>query len=189
MITSSDECKTLPESVSWDVAHFSWSCGAKHWAVPIMRLGKSLRSSLALHVLLGILGGFHSHGGSQTWMVFLGENPTKTDDLGLPLFQEPPWYGYPMISPSPKRPLLRSLLTTGQPNQLGSPRAPHLVDVSHDSLISSILGINSPRSKKMRPRDAENPLPVYWKHLVITGLGSRKITHYMETMLCCHPNI
>jgi hypothetical protein len=28
-----------------------------------------------------------------------------------------------------------------------------------------------------------------WKHLVITGLSSRKIRHYMETMLRSHPNM
>ena len=42
---------------------------------------------------------------------------------------------YPMISPTPKR-----LLIDHPPN--GSPGAPHLVDVSHDSSFSSILGIN-----------------------------------------------
>ena len=32
--------------------------------------------------------GFPSMGGSQKWLVFVRENPTNMDDLGVSLFQE-----------------------------------------------------------------------------------------------------
>ena len=34
--------------------------------------------------------GFHGHGGTPKWMVYGWENPTKMDDLSVPLFQETP---------------------------------------------------------------------------------------------------
>ena len=35
-------------------------------------------------------GGFHSHGDTPKWMVFVRENPDRMDDLGVSPFQEPP---------------------------------------------------------------------------------------------------
>ena len=36
------------------------------------------------------MGRFHSHGGTQKWMVFVRENPMKIGDLGVPPFQKMP---------------------------------------------------------------------------------------------------
>ena len=35
-------------------------------------------------------GGFHSHGDTPKWMVFVTENPDRMDDLGVSPFPEPP---------------------------------------------------------------------------------------------------
>ena len=38
--------------------------------------------------------GFHKRGYRNSWMVYFRENPTKMDDLGVPLFLETPIYTY-----------------------------------------------------------------------------------------------
>ena len=60
-----------------------------------------MRNMATIKLWILLCGGFHSHGGTQKLLVFVRENPTKMDGLGVPLFQETPMCsetGVPFLS-------------------------------------------------------------------------------------------
>ena len=101
--------------------------------------------------------------------------------IGDPLKYRKPPHGYPNDIPSKKRAPFTP--TTG------SPAAPcRCIPWFFDFFDSwnQLFGAAKRWDREMPKFSTSSKT---WKHLVITGLSSRKIRHYMETMLRSHPNM